>query len=395
LSPSLRKWLSRIVKLAVCAVALWYLSGKVAWYNYARLSENPQSPFILLSEKPDSLELKDSATGQTRTVPRTALARRDQLEKGQRDVEYGMRSIIREADRSWAIAALLVFGPAVFILAWRLQLLLDTQEISITYRDALLLTFAGNFFNFAMPGTTGGDLYKAYHIARRTHKRTEGVTVVILDRVIGLVSFLILAGVTIFASWQHSMIGVYGKWVGYFMVAFLIGVALFFSQRFRRLIGYQKLLARLPFADKLRRVDDTTLSLRFHKKDTLLSLAVTIFSHFLLVTSVYFLARGLGMGANTSPPRSQLELMAACLLATVVGYLFAAVPISFQGFGLLEAVFAKVIVEGHWGTYSQMLALTLGIRLIQIAWALPGIIVPWLGFARPTHEQEEEELGDR
>lgn len=391
MSPVLRKWLSRLVKFAVCAFALWYLSGKVAWNDYARLAENPQHPYILISDKAGLLELQDPAGGQLRTVSPSALATRDQLDKGQRPIERGMRYIIKKIDLFWAIAALLAIGPAVFILAWRLQLLLDTQDISISYRDALLLTFAGNFFNFAMPGTTGGDLYKAYHIARRTHKRTEGITVVILDRVIGLISFLLLAGVTIFASWRHSMIGVYGKWVGYFMIIFLLAAALFFSQRVRRLIGYQKLLARLPFADKLRRIDDTTLSLRYHKKDTILSLSITIFSHFLLVTSVYFLARGLGL--HPVPPRTQIDLMAACLLATVVGYLFAAIPISFQGFGLLEAVFAKVIVEGHWGSYSQMLALTLGIRLIQIVWALPGVIVPWLGFARPTHEQEEQELG--
>ena len=391
MSPALRKWLKRILKLAVCAAALWYLSGKVAWYDYARLSAEPQIQWRLVSTSGEQLTIENPQTGEKRGVNSSELARPEQLEKGQRPIERGLRYIIKNADRSWAILALLLFGPAVPILAWRLQLLLDTQDISISYRDALLLTFAGNFFNFAMPGTTGGDIYKAYHIARRTHKRTEGITVVILDRVIGLVSFLILAGVIIFASWGHPMIGEYGKYVGYIMIAFLLCAALFFSQRFRRLIRYQELLGRLPFADKLRRIDETTLSLRFHKKDSILSLAITIFSHFLLVTSVYFLARGLKI--NPAPPRTQLDLMAASMLATVVGYLFAAVPISFQGFGLLEAVFAKVFVSGHWSTYSQMLALTLGIRLIQIAWALPGVIVPWLGFARPTHAEEEKELG--
>jgi hypothetical protein len=77
-----------------------------------------------------------------------------------------------------------------------------------------------------------------------------------------------------------------------------------------------------------------------------------------------------------------------------VGYLFAAVPISIQGFGLLEAVFIKVMVDGQWCDNSTMLALTLGMRLVQIVWSLPGIIVPWLGLERPPELAVEEDLGD-
>jgi uncharacterized protein (TIRG00374 family) len=377
-----KKWAMRLVKLAVCAGALWYLSGKVFWLDRVRLAEDPQHVLALISERDGAMTLRDPDTRAERDAARSALARPEQLAPGQRDVELGLRSVLRQTDAGWSLLALLILGPVVFLLSWRLRLLLDTQDITLTYRDALLLTFAGNFFNFALPGTTGGDVYKAYHIARRTHKRTEGVTVVLLDRVIGLISFLLLAGVTIFFSWRHPMIGVYGRWVGYMMLAFLLCAAMFFSRRFRRFIGYDGLIARLPFADKIRRVDDTTLSLRYHRQDTLLSLAITLFSHFLLVISVFCLARGLGI--HPTDERTAVSLFAACLLATVVGYLLAAVPISVQGFGLLEAVFAKVIVEGHWGTYSQMLALTLGMRLLQIIWALPGVIVPWLGFARPT-----------
>jgi hypothetical protein len=74
-----------------------------------------------------------------------------------------------------------------------LRLLLSMQQISTSLRDATLLTFAGNFSNVAVPGTTGGDLYKAYHIARQTHKTAEGVAIVFLDRAVGLISFLLLA----------------------------------------------------------------------------------------------------------------------------------------------------------------------------------------------------------
>ncbi|HUN80593.1 MAG TPA: lysylphosphatidylglycerol synthase transmembrane domain-containing protein [Phycisphaerae bacterium] len=378
MSSSARKWISRLVKLAFCGGALWYLSGKVTLNDYARLAENPEKRYLLLHRDSSSLELEDRDTGRRFTVPFSALAPR---EKNRRAIEPGLKSTFSSADHAWALWGLLLYGPVTFLISWRLQCMLATQDISLGYRDATLLTFAGNFFNFAMPGTTGGDIYKAYHIARRTHKRTEGVTIVLLDRAIGLASFLILGAATIMISWKKDMIGEYGRWVGYLMVALMVGSVLFFSNRVRRWIRYERLLERLPFADKIKRIDQTTFSFRRHRGQAILSLAITLVAHFLFVGSIFCMARSFGIQPHGEQTESELFL--AVLLASVVGYLFAAIPITIQGFGLLEAVFIRVLVNGGWCNESQMLALTLSARLIQMIWSMPGVIVPWLGFSRP------------
>src|SRR6185295_1740576 len=151
----------------------------------------------------------------TRHVPRSELAKQVKGGRTRERIELGLLSVVRGTDLGWVGWALLTLGPVTFIISWRLRLLLRMQDIQLSLRDATLLTFAGNFFNFAMPGTTGGDIYKAFHIARRTHKRTEGITVVLVDRIIGLISFLLLAAGAIVVSWRKQMIGEYGKWVGY------------------------------------------------------------------------------------------------------------------------------------------------------------------------------------
>lgn len=379
-----KKWLMTLIKLAVCAAALWYLSGKIAVNDYVRLNDSPETRHRLLSESGESLRVIDARTGEERDISRSELAVQEQLSRNQRPVEYGLRYVLRGTQWSWALWAFAAMGPATFVIAWRLQLLLTTQDISISFRDAVLLSFAGNFFNFAVPGTTGGDLYKAYHIAQRTHKRAEGVTIVFLDRVIGLISFLLLATGAIFVSWGTDLIGVYGRWVGYLMAAFMVACCLFFSRHVRRWIRYDQLIRRLPFGDKLRRVDDTAFRFRYQPRKTVLALVVSIGLHFLCVFSAYCLARGLGIAPG--PGRTHGDMYLACLLAFVVGYLFAAAPVSFQGIGILEAVFIRVLVDGHWCSMNQMIAMTIGLRIIQIVWALPGVIVPWLGFARPPGE---------
>jgi hypothetical protein len=390
MSPAARKWTGRLIKLAFCGGAIWYLSGKIYWNDYAWLAAEPGKKYVILREGPDSLRLLDPENGQERTVPLSALATRGNHQPG---IERGLKSIIRQTRGGDAMWALLLYAPVTFLISWRLQCLLATQEISIGYRDATLLTFAGNFFNFAMPGTTGGDIYKAYHIARRTHKRTEGVTIVLLDRAVGLASFLILGALAILVSIRKDMIGEYGKWVGYLMIAFIISVLLFFSNRVRRLIRYEALLARLPFADKFKRIDETTFSFRRHRGPAVYSLLVTLVAHMLFVSSGYFMARGLGIHPRGDQTEGDLYL--ACLLAMVVGYLFAAIPITIQGFGLLEAVFIRVLVNGGWCNESRMIALTLAVRFIQMAWSLPGVIVPWLGFARPRRDTLEAARGEK
>lgn len=389
MTPGLKKWTLRFLKLAVCAGALWYLAGLVSLDDHIRLASDPASKHVLLEEGPDSLRILDAQTGQERTISRDELATEAQT-KPNRPLERGLRSIMRTLDWSWAVWAIIALGPTTPVLAWRLRELLKTQKIVLSFRDSIWLTFAGNFFNFAVPGTTGGDIYKAYHIAKRTKKRAEGVTIVVLDRVIGLISFLLLAtvsliGLTILGK---PLIGQFGRWVGYFMVAFTVGSCLFFSARMRRLIGYDRLLAKLPFADKIRRIDETAFSFRYHPKQSMAALVITLINHFSIITAAYLLAKSLGVGAFAG--HSEGDLYLACLLSVVVGYLFAAIPISYQGIGLIEAVYYRVMVEGGWCNINQMLALTMGIRVIQMLWSLPGVIAPWMGFQRPPSEEGDE-----
>jgi len=126
-----------------------------------------------------------------------------------------------------------------------------------------------------------------------------------------------------------------------------------------------------------------------HAGKALVALIGTAVSHFCFVTTVYCLARCFGIVPTGE--QTQGELYLATLIATVVGSLFAAIPISVQGFGQLEAVFYKILVEGGWCVESAMIVLTISARLVQVFWSLPGVIAPWLGLERPTLSAEDQE----
>lgn len=242
MDPVRRKWLSRLIRLAACVAAGAYLYHKVSWYDWVTLPVPPEQRLRLIgppNENPLRLRDPDGAEVRLANPPGGPHP----------TIELGLRSLVRRMRPDMAAWAMLALAPTTFLLAWRLRMLLAMQGLPISGRDAVLLTFAGNFFNFALPGTTGGDLYKAYHVARGGHKRTEGITVVLLDRVIGLVSFVLLAGFSIGLSLigGRVSIGPLGKIVGLLLVALVVGTIIFFSRRFRRWIGYESLLRWLPW----------------------------------------------------------------------------------------------------------------------------------------------------
>lgn len=390
MTTSVKKWALRILKLAVCAAALVYLSTKVTLDDYVRLPAHPDVRHRIIAETKDSIRYEDAVTGTEQSLPYHQPVVGEPISETQPRIVRGLKSVVRRTNWKWSAWALVLMAPVTFILAWRLRLLLATQEIVLSLRDALLLTFAGNFFNFAMPGSTGGDLYKAYHIAKRTPKRVQGVTIVILDRVVGLVSFLLIAAVVLMFAGSTGRIGTYGQIVGYLTVGIIAAGLMFFSRRVRTLLRYDHWLSKLPFAEKIRHIDETTFAFRYHKVRAAMALFVTLVSHACIVTYIYFLARGFGI--TSFGDRTQIDLYFAVLMASVVGFLFAAIPISFQGFGLMEAVFIRVLVQGQWCDYSTMLALTLSARLVQVVWSLPGIFVPWMGLERPPEDATEASI---
>ncbi|MCC7313634.1 MAG: hypothetical protein IT419_02350, partial [Planctomycetes bacterium] len=74
MNPTAKKWTLRLIKLSVCAGALWYLSGKVTFRDYARLAESPKLKQRIISETGDSLVILNAATDQPRTISAHALA---------------------------------------------------------------------------------------------------------------------------------------------------------------------------------------------------------------------------------------------------------------------------------------------------------------------------------
>lgn len=106
----------------------------------------------------------------------------------------------------WLLAGFtLILAPLILCMA-RWKMILDAQDMKLGWKRVNTIFFIGLFFNSFMIGPTGGDLIKAYYTARETnHKKTEAVTTIFIDRVIGLLVMALMVGGMILLRWNFYM----------------------------------------------------------------------------------------------------------------------------------------------------------------------------------------------
>ena len=91
------------------------------------------------------------------------------------------------------VAALVIYLISQLIFASRWYLLLWVQGIRISYWAAVRLMFLGLFYNNCLPSSVGGDLLRAWYVAKHTDKKVQAALSVFVDRVIGLIGSIFIA----------------------------------------------------------------------------------------------------------------------------------------------------------------------------------------------------------
>ncbi|MCK4852549.1 MAG: flippase-like domain-containing protein, partial [Candidatus Omnitrophica bacterium] len=109
-------------------------------------------------------------------------------------------AIISSADLRWLAAALVILICNMATIAFRLKIVFHGENLNLPFGEALRLNFIGYFFNNFMPTAVGGDIMKAHCAGSYTNSRMRSYASVMMDRVIGLYSFLIVAAIALIAD---------------------------------------------------------------------------------------------------------------------------------------------------------------------------------------------------
>jgi uncharacterized protein (TIRG00374 family) len=298
-------------------------------------------------------------------------------------IQIGVRHLVASARQSYLWLAIALYPLNFLITTFRWRALLKALDIRLPIRQTFILNMVGAFYNTFMLGSTGGDVVKAYYVAKQTHHRTRAVMSVIVDRVIGLLALIILGGAmaTLAAVYWHIA---QARNVACASLAILCGTALgltlLYHEDLHRRTGLGWIMARLPMQAQVRKAIEAMHLYRQQPKLAAAALVASFPVHCIVIITAMF--AGVAFGLHIP-----LYFYWTVVPVTV---LVGSIPISPQGAGVME-YFAIVMLAPLGCTVAEAVALTMSIRLLQILWNLSGSVFIFAGgYHSPTVKEERQ-----
>lgn len=286
----------------------------------------------------------------------------------------------------WMLAGIFFGYLALHVGLVRWKLILDAQGLRMSWRRCFSIYFIGQFFNAFMFGSTGGDLVRALYAAKETHhKKTEAVTTVVIDRVIGLIVLYAMGGVMLAARAPFFL----GHWKTHVPALVMLGmiaataaglVAVFNPQWF----------SRWPLAERVKRhpkivgiLQRILVSIHLYRRRTGVLLWTSILS---LAIQVVTILQCCCLGRCFQIPLGFVDYLTVLPIIVAV----AAIPITPGGLGIREGL--AVALFGAMGISSaQSLPLSLLVYFIALGWGLVGGWI-FIGYSASSGRTVHEEI---
>jgi uncharacterized protein (TIRG00374 family) len=267
------------------------------------------------------------------------------------------------ADLRWIglAIALVLADRTLMAYRWLVLLCVLTPGTRPSFGAVVRVFFVSTFVGTFLP-SVGGDLYRAYSLARLRVSGLESAASVLMDRVLGVLSILIMGVGALFVA--HDLPLGRGVFITLGLAAAGCAVAaiLVFSDRVEAIAQSQ--VSRLPSSRAQRLaaglLDAMRRYSRFHG-ELVNVLGVSIVVQALRILQAYCLGRALGIAA---PPTVYFVLIPIALLIMLL-------PITVNGLGTGQAAF--VALFGQIGVPSaQAFALSILFIALGVVGNLPG-----------------------
>jgi uncharacterized protein (TIRG00374 family) len=283
----------------------------------------------------------------------------------------------------WALlSSVLLVGLALWVGVVRWRIVLQTQGLHLPLSRATRISFVAQFFNSFLLGSTGGDLIKAYYAARETHhKKTEAVTTVFVDRLVGLWAMLFFAGLMMAPNYDVLRTSRDLSVPSLFILAMLgvltvvLGVA-FWGRVSKTFPRARESLRRLPKGELLERALDSCRQFGKQRSFLAKTIALSLFVNVLWVLQVIILGRGLGL---------DLALMPLFVIVPVI-FCISALPITPNGLGVRENLFVLMLAVIAVRR-TAALSLSLIVSAEGLFWSLVGGLI-YVGLRDKEHLRE-------
>ena len=367
----IRKTALLLLKLAVTAGLLWWVVSGVRWHDYA-VDKSGRTVRVLASQ-PGQVRLAGDPPDRWRPAEQFELL-------AGRAVRLGLASVLSGLRGGLFVLAAAVLAGQLTLMGIRWWYLMRFQGLEVGFAATIRLMFIGHFFNFFLPGSTGGDVLRAYLVTRRTASRTVAVATVLLDRFVGLAGMAFLAGVMTLLTWGNPQSRRASLAVAVTLLIIAAAGLVLFSRRIGRAVRLDTLIDRLPRRENFRIAIDTLRQLPRSGRTVAAAGGMTVGVHLLLAAGIAAMGRALGLDVPVG----------LYFLFVPVIYILAAIPVSIGGLGVVEGMYVVFFAQSPGVDASAVLALALLARFTPMLLSLPGLVF-WLterGARRPAGEPE-------
>ncbi len=219
-----------------------------------------------------------------------------------------------------------------YLSALRWRLLLTTQgvkpQVSYLIRSNLIATF----FNQFLPSTIGGDSVRAYDSWRLGKNKANAISVIFIDRFLGILVLLLFASITVFfADPITSKVPFLHVWIiGSGLLALFAILFMFFPNK-----KIFEPLNKIPISfvkkinQKILKLADSFWQFRNHKKVLFKAFLISIFLQANVVLYYYLISHSLIFGIS----------FVYFFLMVPLSIFIMMLPISINGIGLRENIF--------------------------------------------------------
>jgi uncharacterized protein (TIRG00374 family) len=276
-------------------------------------------------------------------------------------------AIVRTMQPHWLVASFFCFMPVLFIVSFRWRMLLGVHGVHLRFWRIFELNMIGQFFSAFLLGTTGGDVFKIFYVARAVPQRKAAVAfTVVVDRVIGMMA-LLLFGAALASTRLPLLLSTPGTKVatGTFFVFVAGGIAgailASLGPILLRRPFVRSLIKKIPFIHRGSSIFDAYERSASAVGKNTLALIGSIPSHISIVGMGYCILCAMG-----PPP----DLLAVSAIILIVNMLIA-LPVSISGFGVREGLFIMFFGLLHIDR-DHALAFSLTFFALNLLWSLVG-----------------------
>ncbi|MBN1970451.1 MAG: flippase-like domain-containing protein [Candidatus Delongbacteria bacterium] len=268
---------------------------------------------------------------------------------------------ISNAESNWIIIAFIIFNVSIFFSSFRWWYILRILSLKAPIILCVISYYRSYFMNNFLPSSVGGDLSRIYSVGKYFNDSDKVITTVILERVLGLISLVFIAGIGMLFLDLDFYLEIANLIILVLLTLFLFSLVNPISNQF-----FLKLISKIPFKFK-RSIHNIVETFQIFSKEPQ-KLIISLF-----LSIVFRFVEGLFVWAVVKSLKIDFSIEYVIVLQSIVNVI-KFLPVTINGLGLSEGTWVALTVNTNIGEEKAILISLTAITVSIINSLIGGVL---------------------